>query len=340
MTNDSPLSDDSSVPLIHRTDRIAFRNETQYPVVFADDNPLQVGSIRHDESDPTLRHQYYEMGTADLDEIETTIREVIDRFEVDTERQFYYTINGDQAQICGNTIDDFFDAISNFGTTYVDLKEQLADPAETESQTQQETSMKVTCVGVIKVDSVWLQFVIDTFEHWETDTSLYGATTLWVTTYKQQGPLTAQWLGDRLDHPVIGSPSSVSLQSPQAQLPLTVSGPLNNVKEHQLVGYGDEMADHEDHSIDIVEYISCQNPYYHAEGDALNELRQRVDDVNAPDDLLTVLLNIDRLPLRPRGGSHGIDTDRFVNAGCHYTSFVPGSGIVLASGEVDAILAD
>ncbi len=332
MTDDDvqDLGDDHA-PLIHRTDRIALRNESQTPVVFVDDDPL------YDVEGEAIRHQHYEMEVTTLDETETAIREIIDRFEAPTERQFYYAVCSDRAQICGNTLDDFFDAMENFRVTYADLDEQLPDPTDRVMQNRQQIPLEVTAVGVTEVSGIWLQFVTHFLAERETEQRHHSATTLFLTTHTRQGPLIAQWLRDRLEHPSVGSPSAVSRQH-HSQLSLSLKDPLTGVKAHRLVGYQQELEPSSSANGDAgIEYISCHNPYYNAEGAKRSELNQQITDTIAPDELRSVLLSIDRIPLRPRGGSLGLNVDQFVDGRSQFTYFNSGSGIALASGEVDPV---
>lgn len=319
------------VPLTHRTDRIALRNESQIPLVYVDDDPL------YNVDDESLRHQHYEIRVTALNETETAIQEIIDQFGAATERQFYYAVSSDRAQICGNTLDDFFDAIQNFGVTYSDLDKQLPDPTDRLMKERQEIPLEVTAVGVTEVNGVWLQFVTRYLEERDSGQRHHSASTLFLTTLTQQGPLTAQWLRDRLEHPAIGSPSAVSQQR-YSQLSLLLNGSLTSVKAHRLAGYQHEIEPPSSVNMnDAIEYISCQNPYYNAEEAKRSELSQRIEDTMAPEELRSVLVNIDRIPLRPRGGSPGLDVDQFVDGECQFTSFEAGSGIVLAAGKVDAV---
>ena len=145
----------------------------------------------------------------------------------------------------------------------------------------------------------------------------------------------ARWLRDRLDHPALGSPSAVDRQYGQAQAKLPLGRkPLTSVKEHRLIGYRGRD--------ETVEYVSCENPYYRAEHSARNDQFDRLDDAGVPDDVIRRVINIDRIPLRPRGGSHGVDEDVFIKGEFEVTQFGtpsgPGAGgVALLSGKVNPV---
>ncbi|WP_330633590.1 hypothetical protein [Halocatena halophila] len=331
MADNNSQNGNERVPLTHRTDRIAIRNDTGTPFVFVDDDPL-IGA-----DGEFLRHQRYSLEIAESETFEGTIREIVDQFKVDSERQFYYAVTGDRAQICGNTIDDYFDALGNFSITYSDLDEQLPAPTDKVSQKRQDLPLEVTGVGVVTVGDVILQFYSTFLINQETRERQHIETWLCLTTYRRQGPLTAQWLHDRLQHSAIGSPSAVRRQSLD-QLSLQLDGPLNKVKGHRLMGYVDEIDTPDPpNQGNGIEYITCLNPYYRADEERQSELSQQLGNSAAHDDLYSVIVNIDRIPMRPRGGSLGVDVDKFINADCRFLSFEALNGIVLASGKVDPI---
>ncbi|EMA48046.1 hypothetical protein C450_20466 [Halococcus salifodinae DSM 8989] len=332
---------DDRPPLAHRTDRIALRNETNTPVVYVDDDPLffaapdeesmKQSPLKHDIAD--IRHQHYTVDADDLDESERILREIADQFDADTEQRFYYGIAGERAQICGNGLEDYFEAIANFRTTYKDLEEQLEPAGEYQRDgfPHPQEYMSVKAVGLTYVEGVWLRFTTNLTE--SPDGEYYGYTTLSLTIVKQHGPLMANWLQDRLDHPALGSPSSVDRQSVRSQVHLPVGpGPLTDVKHHRLIGFRGRD--------ETVEYISCENPYYRAEQTARSEQYHRFRDAGLPDCVIPRLIQIDRLPLRPRGGSHGIDEDVFVEGEFKITQFgsnARGGGVALFSGKTNPI---
>lgn len=332
---------DDRPPLIHRTDRIALRNETNTPVVFVDDDPLF--SLASDEESvkcsplkngiADIRHQHYSVDADDHDESERILREIANQFDAETGQRFYYGIAGERAQICGNGLDDYFHAIANFRTIYKDLESQL-EPAgqyQRDGFPHPNQYMTVTAVGLTFVEGIWLRFTTRLTE--SPDEEYYANTTLSLTTLEQHGPLVTNWLQDRLAHPTLGSPTPVDRQYVQAQAHLPVgTGPLNNVKHHRLIGYRGRD--------ETVEYISCENPYYRAEQTARSEQYQRFRDAGLPDWVIPQLIQIDRLPLRPRGGSHGIDEDVFVKGEFETTQFgtsAMGGGVALFSGRTNPI---
>lgn len=332
---------DDRPPLAHRTDRIALRNESNIPVMYVDDDPLfslapDAESVRQNPlktSISDIRHQHYGVDADALEESEAVIRELADQFDADTEQSFYYTIAGERAQISGNGLDDYFDAIDTFRTTYKGLDEQLEPPEERQQPGFPHQPMPVTCVGLTRVEGVWLRFDIRLTD--APDERYYTSTTLWVTTLEQHGPLTTRRLEDQLDHPDLGSPSAIARQYTQAQADLPLSpAPLTSVKEHRLIGYrGRE---------NPVEYITCENPFYRAEQTECSEQYHRLDEAGVSRDVIPQLINIDRLPLRPRGGSHGIDEDCFIRSGVTATLFKTGfsAGVVLLSGKTTPVLKD
>jgi hypothetical protein len=332
---------DNRPPLAHRTDRIALRNETNTPVVYVDDDPLfslapteesmKQSPLKHDIAD--IRHQHYDVDADTLDESERILREIADQFDADTGQKFYYGIAGERAQICGNGLGDYFDAISNFRTIYTDLEDQLS-PAGKHQRAgfpHENEYMKVTAVGLTYVEGVWLRFTTRLTE--APDEEHYASTTLSLTTLEQHGPLMDNWLRDRLEHPALGSPTPVDRQYEQAQAHLPVSPePLRNVKHHRLIGYRGRDK--------TVEYISCKNPYYRAEQAARGEQFNRFDDIGVPRDVIRQIINIDRLPLRPRGSSHGLDEDVFIKGEFEVTQFGMGSrggGVALFSGKTNPV---
>lgn len=332
---------DDRPPLAHRTDRIALRNETDTPVVYVDDNPLfflapdeesmKQSPLKHGVAD--IRHQHYDVDADCCDESERILREIADQFDADTGQKFYYGILGERAQICGNGLDDYFDAVANFRTIYTDLEKQL-EPAgkyQRDGFPHENEYMSVTAVGLTYVEGIWLRFTTLLTE--APDDEYYAYTTLSLTTIEQHGPLMDNWLRDRLEHPALGSPTPVDRQYVQAQAHLPVSPePLRNVKHHRLIGYRGRD--------ETVEYISCENPYYRAEQTARSEQHHRLDDAGIPDCVIPRLTNIDRLPLRPRGGSHGIDEDVFIKGEFEVTQFGTGSGgggVALFSGKTNPV---
>jgi hypothetical protein len=345
--------DDNPAALAHRTDRIALRNESNTPVVFVDDDPLfslapDAETVREDPLKTTasdVRHQHHSVDVDDLTESETTIREVIDQFEADTDRpaedseltgrRFYYALMGEHAQICGNGLEDYFDAIANFRTSYRDLEQQL-EPAgkyQRDGFPHDNESMIAQCIGLTSIEGVWLRFNIRLNE--TPDGEHHYSTTLSVTTVEQHGPLTARWLDNRLDHPAIGSPSPVDRQYAQVQAKFPLGPqPLSDVKHHRLIGYRGRD--------ETVEYVTCENPYYRAEQPARGEQFNRLDELDVPDDVSRQVVNIDRIPLRPRGGSHGVDEDVFIKGAFEITQFGastgPGAGgVALLSGKVNPV---
>ncbi|WP_227380635.1 hypothetical protein [Haladaptatus halobius] len=338
---------DDRAPLTHRTDRIALRNEMDTPIVYVDDDPLfflapdeesmQQSLLKDGIAD--IRHQHYAVEADDLGESETIVREIIDQFDADTGQKFYYGIAGERAQICGNGLDDYFDAIANFRTIYTDLETQL-DPTGTYQRTgfpHENEYMSVQCIGLTSVEGFWLRFNTRMTE--APDEEYYSRTSVSVTSLEQHGTLTTMWLQDRLDHPALSSPSSVDRQdaaAAQAKLPLGPS-PLTDVKHHRLIGYRSRD--------ETVEYITCENPYYRAEQTARSEQFDRLDDAGVPRDVIRRVINIDRIPLRPRGGSHGVDEDVFIKGAFEITQFGtptgPGAGgVALLSGKVNPVLEE
>ena len=332
---------DDRPPLAHRTDRIALRNETDTPVVYVDDDPLF--SVAQDEESlhrspfkqhlADIRHQHYSVDAADPDESERIIREIASQFDADTGQRFYYGVAGERAQICGNGIDDYFDAIDSFRTSYSDLEDQLEPAGEYQRDgfPHENEYMTVKAVGLTHVDGVWLRFTTSLTE--SPDEEYYGYTGLSLTILEQHGPLMANWLQDRLDHPALGSPSSVDRQYGQAQAHLPIGpGPLTDVKHHRLIGYGGRD--------ETVEYITCENPYYRAEQSARGEQFNRLDEAGLPDTVSRRLVNIDRLPLRARGGSHGLGEDVFVKGEFEITQFGMGpmeGDVALFSGKTNPV---
>lgn len=335
---------DERPPLAHRTDRIALRNESETPVVFVDDDPLF--SVAPDaetaRNDPLktgvsdIRHQHYAIEADDLDESERIIREIADQFDADTGRRFYFALAGERAQICGNGLNDYFDAIGNFRTIYTDLEQQLAPAGKYQRDgfPPRNECMTVQCIGLTYVEGVWLRFNTRLTE--APDEEHHYSTTFSLTTLEQHGPLTTRWLEDRLAHPALGRPSSVDRQydaEAQATIPLGRK-PLSNVKHHRLIGYrGRDEA---------VEYITCENPYYRAEHSARSEQFDQLDNAGVPDDVIRRIINIDRIPLRPRGGSHGVDEDVFLKGEFEVTQFEtptgPGAGgVALLSGKTNPV---
>ena len=340
---------DDRPPLAHRTDRIALRNESNTPVVYVDDDPLFFLAPDEESINQSplktgiadIRHQHYAVDADGLDESETHIRELLDQFDADTGRTFYYALAGDRAQICGNGLDDYFDAIANFRTIYTDLEDQLEPAGEYQRAgfPHPNQYMSVECIGLAHVEGFWLRFT--TWMNEAPDEEYYSRTSLSLTTLEQHGPLTTRWLEDRLDHPALGRPSSVDRQYParaQAKLPLGPSpDPLDDVKHHRLIGYrGRDGA---------VEYITCENPYYRAEETARSEQFDRLDNAGVPVDIIPRVIDIDRVPLRPRGGSHGVDEDVFINGEFEVTQFgTPtgqgAGGVALFSGKVNPVLEE
>lgn len=333
--------DDNPAPLAHRTDRYAIRNETNTPVIFVDDDPLfsLVEDPEMARENPMktgvadIRHQHYEIEADDIDESERLIRELVEQFDADTEQRFYYALSGDDAQIGGNGLDDFFDAIQNFRTIYGDLSPQL-EAVDQEGSGFPDQYMRIPCVGMTHKEGFWLRFTVWLTE--SPDEEFHSHTALSLTSLEQQGPLATMWLQDRLDHPALGSPSAVDRQPvrSQASLPLGAE-PLTDTKERRLIGYRGRD--------DTTEYVSCANPYYRSDDEERGELFSHFrEDSRLPDDALRQVLGIDRLLLRPKGGSHGTDEDRYVNGQIQLTRFGtangPGTGgAALLSGKATPI---
>lgn len=338
MSSQLPSEDGSDVysyesvpaPLAHRTDRFAIRNDTNDPIVFVDTDPLfslatdpdalKENPLKTNMAD--IRNQHYGIEVDDLSESETAIREILDRFDADTDRRFYYTLAGDHAQIGGNGLDDYFEAIDNFRTIYTDLIDQMGSFDGDQHLEFPERAMRGRCIGVVSVEGVWLQF--STYLTETPDQEFYSHTSLSLTTVEQHGPLKAMWLRDRLDHPTVGSPSAVDRQYTETHAKLPVGrGPLRNVKEHRLIGYlgRDE----------TVEYISCDNPYYRGDDSEYGEQCNRLEEAGVPRDVIHKLVSMDRLLLRPKGGSHGVDEDVYVSGNIELTKF---ANVTLLSGKV------
>jgi hypothetical protein len=325
--------DDNPAALAHRTDRFAIRNRTNTPVVFVDDDPLfsvaEDPEMARDNPMKTgvadIRHQNYAIEADDLDESERLIRELVEQFDADTEQRFHYALAGDDAQIGGNGLDDFFDAVRNFRTIYSDLSSQMGSVAQHESEFP-DRHMRVPCVGMTYKEGFWLRFTVWLAE--TPDEQFHSHTALSLTSLEQHGPLTTMWLQDRLDHPALGSPSAVDRQfvRSQARLPLG-SEPLTDTKEHRLIGYRGRD--------DTTEYVSCANPYYRSDDEEWGELFEHFrEDRKLPDDALRQVLGIDRLLLRPKGGSHGTDEDLYANGQIQLTRFgTEQGGIALLSGK-------
>ncbi|WP_157972565.1 hypothetical protein [Saliphagus sp. LR7] len=339
---------DDYPPLVHRTDRITLRNESQTPVVYVDDDPLmtlapdaktlQDDPLAIDLSD--IRHQHYTVDAETLAESKTVVRDLIDQFDADTGRSFYYTIAGERAQIGGNGLDDYFEATENVRRIYTDLETQLDPPGERQRPGFPHGNQYMTarCIGLTAVEGVWLRFTIRLTE--SPDEEVYSWTSVSVTTLEQHGPLVTQWLDDRLSHPALGSPSTVDRQHTEAQERLLLGpGPLVNVSEHRLIGYRGRESP--------VECISCENPYYRPRtaADERNEQYDRLDDAGVTREVIPQLLSIDRFPLRPKGGSHGVDEDYFIGSEVALTRFGTGKGwggdhVTLLSGKTTPVLKE
>lgn len=332
---------DPPSPLAHRTDRIALRNESNRPTVFVDDDPLfflaeDPESVRNNPLKTgvaDIRTQHYPIEVEDHQESETAVREIIEQFDADTDRQFYYSLAGDKAQINGNGLDDYFEAIGNFRTTYEDLREQMSSEGGESESDPLDQYVRAACVGLTYVEGFWLQFT--TWLSESPDEEHYTHTSLSLTSVEQHGPLATMWLQDRLDHPALGSPSAVDRRGTQAQVSLSLGpGPLRNVKECRLIGYRGRD--------ETVEYISCENPYYRSGGSEWSDLFNRLEERGIPGDVIRGLLGVDRLLLRPRGGSHGVDEDLYIGGEIQVTKFGTPSGsgtggITLFSGKCNPV---
>lgn len=333
---------DNPSPLAHRTDRIALQNRSSRPTVFVDDDPLfflaeDPESVRNDPMKTgvaDIRTQHYPIEVGDHQESEAAIRELVEQFDADTDRQFYYVLAGDEAQINGNGLDDYFEAIENFRTTYEDLRKQMKSRGESESESDPlDQYVRVACVGLTSVEGFWLQFT--TWLSESPDAERYTHTSLSVTSVEQHGPLATMWLQDRLDHPTLGSPSAVDRRRTQSQVSLSLGpGPLRDVKECRLIGYRGRD--------ETVEYVSCENPYYRSGGSEWSDLFNRLEERGMPSDVIRGVLGVDRLLLRPRGGSHGVDEDLYINGEIQVTRFGTPSGsgtggVTLFSGKCNPV---
>lgn len=332
--DDTLAVDEERPPLAYRTDRFAFRN-SRTPFVFVENNPFSMiatdrESIR-ENPDPQrtiadVRHQYYGIEAGDIEESERVIRELIDQFDADDEQRFYYTLAGTRAQISGNGLDDYFDAIGNIRTSYRDLEEQLEPATGRQQPGFPHQIMRVRCIGLTYVEGFWLRFTIWLTESEKSET--YSDTTLAITSLEQHGPLETIWLQSCLDHPAVGEPSSVDQQHKTQHMSFSLGQePLQNVKEHRLIGYsGDE----------TIEYITATNPCYRVDQSERELLYQQLKEDDVPNAIAHQLPEIERLPFRPRGGSTGIEEDVFVGGLLTFSQFgSSSSGVMLVSGRVN-----
>jgi hypothetical protein len=346
------MSDDRP-PLYHRTDRIALRNNSGVPVVYVDIDPLLslAPDIETIQQDPLatglsdIRHQHYAVDAETLAESETVIREIVDRFDADTGQDFYYTIAGDRAQIGGNGLDDYFDALGNFRTIYRDLDEQLDRPRNptedsgdsgTASDTEPFNHMPATASNLTAVGGIWLRFTVTVTE--TPDDEYFTSASVSITTLEQHGPLMARWLADRLDHPALGPPSPVDRQHVEAQAHLSLGAePLRNVAEHRLIGYSGREG--------VIECITCENPYYRVGERARSEQFDRLDEAGVARDVIQQVMRLDRFALRPRGGSTGVTEDLFLGGEITLTRFGTtrgprNSNVMLLSGTTTPLLTE
>ena len=262
-----------------------------------------------------------------------------EQFDADTGRCFYYMIAGKRAQIGGNGLDDYFNALGNFRTIYRDLDDQLNHNHNTDNDSIKDTGpfgyMFVIGIGLTVVEGIWLRFMTKLTE--TPDEELFAYAMVSVTTLEQHGPLTARWLEDRLDHPALGSPSSVDRQHVEAQGRLSLgSEPLRNVAEHRLIGYRDRG--------ETVECITCANPYYRASGEARGEQFDWLDEAGVAREVIPQAMSLDQFALRPRRGSHGVEEDVFLGGEIGLmlfgTSGRRDSKVMLLSGKTTPMLQE
>lgn len=327
--------EDDLAPLTDRTDRIALRNESEHPVVFVRHNPaMALGPTDERTLSPLdvdvgeLCHQGYDVDATDIDDVKTVLQTVIDRVETNSGEWFYYTIAGERIQIGGTSLYDYLDALDNFRTIYADLEAPLAEPSNYRDAGFPHETMRTTAVALIPINGLWLWFV--TIFSDTPDARRHLSTTLWVTIAQQTNPLTATWLQDRLDHPAIGSPSTVERQLPPAQAHLSLgTDPLAAVKPLELRGpHGRPQT--------LTPHITVRNPYYRPEISARHEQYDALNRERVPMVGIESLAELDRLPLHVSSGSSDINNDHFVRGECRFTRFGTRdtSRVTLLSGSV------
>ena len=331
--DDAPADERDTVtnppPLAHRTDRVAMRNASETPVVFVDNDPFSYPPTE----DRKLRNQRTSLDVDSVTEAKAAMRTLAERFDADTGRRWYYAIAGERAQISGNGMDDHFDALDNFRTVYADLEDQLGEPRKYQRRGYPHDYMQATSVAVTSVDGLWLRFVTalsedDAGEH-------HLGSSLWVTTTQRHGPLVARWLDDVFDIDVVGPPESVESQhcTPQKSIGLS-DEPREAPRQLRMIGVGGEREEVNEGG----EYISCANPCYDPDGE--REMFHRLRGGGVNDTVIRTITQIDRLPLRVYGGSHGTDEDLYVGRNAAFTELGGTDRVVLVSGKTSPVLKE